>query len=75
MEIFEEFEEEDEEESGHVSGPLLTVGETARYLGVSRKTVYRLLETGRLVSVKGKKSVKLVARQSLDDLRSRGELT
>jgi excisionase family DNA binding protein len=74
MEAFEWAEKEDEE-SGYVNGPLMTIGEAARYLGVSRKTVYGLLESGRLTAVKGKKSVKLVPRESLDDFRSGGELT
>jgi excisionase family DNA binding protein len=74
METFEWAEQEDEE-SGYVSGPLMTIGEAARYLGVSRKTVYALLESGRLTALKGKKSVKLVSRESLDDFRSGGELT
>ena len=73
MEAFEWAEQEDEE-SGYVNGPLMTIGEAARYLGVSRKTVYALLERGRLTAVKGKKSVKLVSRESLDDFRSGGEL-
>jgi excisionase family DNA binding protein len=74
MEAFEWAEQEDEE-SGYVNGLLMTIGEAARYLGVSRKTVYGLLESGRLTAVKGKKSVKLVPRESLDDFRSGGELT
>jgi excisionase family DNA binding protein len=68
-------EEELEGESGTVQGPLLTIPEAARYLGVSRKTIYSLLESGRLTALKGRKSVKLVPRGSLDDFRSRGELT
>lgn len=74
METFEWVEEEDGE-NGYVIGPLMTVGEAARYLGVNKKTVYGLLESGRLTALKGKKSVKLVTRESLDDFRSRGELT
>jgi excisionase family DNA binding protein len=67
--------EESEEQSGYVNGPLMTIGEAARYLGVSRKTVYALLESGRLTALKGKNSVKLVPRESLDEFRSSGELT
>ena len=74
MEAFE-WAEQEGEESGYVNGPLMTIGEAARYLGVSRKTVYGLLESGRLTAVKGKKSVKLVPRESLDDFRSGRELT
>jgi excisionase family DNA binding protein len=75
MKPIEWSEEEDEEESGYVNGPLMTVGEAARYLGVSRKTVYVLLESGRLTALKGRKTVKLVPRESLDEFRSGGELT
>ena len=75
METIEWAEEASEEESGYVKGPLMTVGEAAKYLGVSRKTLYALLEQGRLTALKSKKSVKLVSRDSLDEFRSRGELT
>jgi excisionase family DNA binding protein len=75
METIEWSEEEDREERGSVNGPLMTVGEAARYLGVSRKTIYVLLESGRLTALKGRKSVKLVPRESLDKFRSGGELT
>ena len=76
METMEWAEEESEEESGgYVRGPLMTIGEAARYLGVSRKTVYALLESGRLTALKGKRSVKLVPRESLDEFRLSGELT
>jgi len=74
MEAFEWAEQEDEE-SGYVNGPLMTIGEAARYLGVSRKTLYSLLENGRLSGLKGKKSVKLIPKESLDEFRARGELT
>ncbi len=75
METIEWPVEETEEQSGYVKGPLMTIGEAARYLGVSRKTVYALLESGRLTALKGKNSVKLVPRESLDEFRSSGELT
>jgi excisionase family DNA binding protein len=75
METFEWTEEEGEEEGGSLVGPLMTIGEAAKSLGVSRKTVYALLESGRLTALKSKKSVKLVPKESLDEFRSRGELT
>jgi excisionase family DNA binding protein len=75
VETMEWSEKEDEEESGYVTGPLLSVGEAARYLGVTRKAVYALLESGRLIAVKGGKSVKLVPKENLDEFRSSGELT
>ncbi len=70
-----EWVEEEEEEAGNVNGPLMTVGEAARYLGVSRKTLYGLLESGRLNALKGKKTVKLILKETLDEFRTRGELT
>lgn len=73
-ELIEEKESEEEGE-GYAGGPLMSIGEAAQYLGVSRKTVYSLLETGRLIALKGKKSSKLVPRESLDAFRARGELT
>ena len=76
METTEWAEEESEEESGgYVRGPLMTIGQAARYLGVSRKTVYALLESGRLTALKGKRSVKLIPRERLDEFRLSGELT
>jgi excisionase family DNA binding protein len=75
METFEWTEEELEEEGGYVQGPLMNIAEAAKYLGVSRKTVYALLESGRLTGLKGKRSVKLVSKESLDEFRSSGELT
>ena len=68
-------EEDGEEESGYVQALLMTIGEAARYLGVSRKTLYSLLENGRLSGLKGKKSAKLIPKESLDEFRARGELT
>ena len=57
-----------------VSLPLLTVGESAKYLGVGRKIVYQLLEFGELRAVKNKGAV-LIEKASLDSFRSSGKLT
>jgi len=75
MDTVELVEEDSDEESGYVNGPLMTIGEAARYIGASRKTVYSLIERGRLSALKGKRSVKLVSRESLEEFRSSGELT
>jgi excisionase family DNA binding protein len=75
MKLYEWTDEEDEEEGGYWDGPLMSVPEAAKYLGVSRKTVYALLESGSLTALKAKGSVKLVSKESLDRFRSRGELT
>jgi excisionase family DNA binding protein len=63
------------QENQYVTAPLLNIGEAARYLGVGRKIVYQLVEWGELTAVKGKGSVVLIEKQSLDDLRSSGRLT
>ena len=60
--------------AGFVSLPLLTVGESAKYLGVGRKIVYQLLEFGELRAVKNKGAV-LIEKASLDSFRSSGKLT
>ena len=62
----------DEEE--YVFLPLLTVAETARYMGVGRKVVYRLIETGEIRAVKNQKSV-VVEKASVDAFRTSGKLT
>ena len=66
-----ESEDVDEEETGYVSAPLLTVGEAARYLGVGRKIVYRLIETGELAAVKSRHAI-LIEKKTLDDFRKAG---
>ncbi|MDZ7580967.1 MAG: helix-turn-helix domain-containing protein [Deltaproteobacteria bacterium] len=50
-----------------VSLPLLTVSETAKYLGVSRKIVYQLLEFGDIRAVKRKGAV-LIEKASIETL-------
>ena len=57
-----------------VSLPLMTVSETAKYLGVGRKIVYQLLEFGEIRAVKRKGAV-LIEKASLDTFRSSGKLT
>jgi excisionase family DNA binding protein len=63
------------QENKYVTAPLLKIGEAARYLGVGRKIVYQLVERGELRAVKGKGSVVLIEKRSLDDLQSSGRLT
>jgi hypothetical protein len=38
----------------YIALPLMTVGETARYMGVGRKIVYHLIEYGEIRAVKNK---------------------
>jgi excisionase family DNA binding protein len=63
------------EEQDYVTTPLLPVGDAARYLGVGRRIIYRLLEQGELRAVKGRGSSILIEKQSLDDFRSNRRLT
>jgi excisionase family DNA binding protein len=63
------------QENEYVTAPLLRIGEVATYLGVGRKIVYQLLERGELRAVKGKGSVVLIEKRSLDHLRASGRLT
>lgn len=61
----------DEKENGYVSAPLLTVGQAARYLGVGRKIVYGLIETGQIAAVKSRHAI-LIEKKTLDDFRQAG---
>ena len=58
----------------YVSLPLMTVSETAKYMGVGRQIVYQLLEFGELRAVKNKGAV-LVEKASVDAFRTSGKLT
>ena len=58
----------------YVALPLMTVGETARYMGVGRKIVYQLIEYGQIRAVKNKGSV-VIEKASVDAFRSSGKLT
>ena len=57
-----------------VALPLMTVGETARYMGVGRKIVYQLIEYGEIRAVKNKGSV-VIEKDSVDAFRASGKLT
>ena len=54
--------------------PLMTVGETARYMGVGRKIVYQLIEYGQIRAVKNKGRV-VIEKASVDAFRASGKLT
>ncbi len=58
----------------YISPALLTVPEAAKYLGVSRKKVYELIEWGELKAVKLGRSVE-VEKNSLDEFKASGKLT
>ena len=57
-----------------VALPLMTIGETARYMGVGRKIVYQLIEYGQIRAVKNKGSV-VIEKASVDAFRASGRLT
>ena len=57
-----------------VALPLMTVGETARYMGVGRKIVYQLIEYGQIRALKNKGSV-VIEKTSVDTFRASGKLT
>ena len=67
-------EEAASEEEGYVRMPLLTVGEAARYLGITRATLYQLIEFGEIKAVKSRGAT-LIEKESLDDFRASGKLT
>jgi excisionase family DNA binding protein len=66
--------EEATSEEGFVRMPLLTAGEAARYMGISRSTLYQLIEFGEIKAVKSMGTT-LIEKQSLDDFRVSGKLS
>ncbi|MHB8763860.1 MAG: helix-turn-helix domain-containing protein [Deferrisomatales bacterium] len=62
------------DEQPFLTAPLLTVGEAAVYLGVGRKVLYRLIEEGRISTVKAGGALR-VERSSLERFKAAGELT
>ena len=59
---------------GYVTLPLLTVSETANYMGVGKQIVYQLIEFGEIRAVKNKGAV-LIEKASVDAFRASGKLT
>ncbi len=57
-----------------VTSALFTVPEAAKYLGVSRGTVYQLIEWGEVKAVKLGRAIQ-VEKDSLDRYRAEGKLT
>jgi excisionase family DNA binding protein len=53
--------------------PLMTIPEAAKYIGVGRQVLYRLIEYGELRVVK-MKGTALVEKRSLDDYRASGRM-
>jgi excisionase family DNA binding protein len=58
----------------YIELPLMTVAETARYMGVGRKIVYQLIEYGEIRAVKNKSRVE-IEKASVDAFRAAGTLT
>ena len=58
----------------YIELPLMTVGETARYMGVGRKIVYQLIEYGEIRAVKNKSRVE-IEKASVDAFKAAGRLT
>ena len=58
----------------NIALPLMTVGETARYMGVGRKIVDQLIEYGEIRAVKNKSRVE-IEKASVDAFRAAGRLT
>jgi excisionase family DNA binding protein len=63
-----------QEEEGYVRKPLLTAGKAAKYLGISRGTLYRLVEFGEIRAVKSGHAM-LIEKESLDEFRTSGKQT
>lgn len=61
-------------QEGYISLPLMTVSETASYMGVGKKIVYQLIEFGEIRAVKNKGAV-LIEKASVDAFRASGKLT
>lgn len=56
------------------SPALMTVGETASYMGVGKKIVYQLIEFGEIRAVRDRGAV-LIEKESVDAFRAGGKLT
>lgn len=63
-----------EQGKAYLTPALLTVSEAAKYLGVGRREIYRLIEWGEIKAVKLGRSVQ-VQKDSLDRFRASAKLT
>jgi excisionase family DNA binding protein len=61
-------------EETYATSALLSVPEASKYLGVSRKKIYELIEWGELKAVKLGHSIQ-IERDSLDAFKASGKLT
>ena len=60
-----------EKKKSAVSLPLLTVSETAKFLGIGRKMVYQLIDLGEIKAVKVGRSI-AIEEKVLDQYRASG---
>ena len=54
---------------GFVSAPLLSIPEAARYLGIGRKVLYRLIDYGEVNAIKAGASLRVDMR-TLEDVKT-----
>ena len=54
--------------------PMMSISEAAKYLGVSRSTIYRLIELDEIRAAKLGKAIR-IEKMSLDTFRESGRLT
>ena len=65
---------QDNKKTAYIPGPLLSVGDAARYLGVGRKILLQLIERGEITAVKSENTT-MVEKAGLDAFRKKGVLT
>ena len=58
----------------YIYSPLISISDAAGYLGVSRKTIYQLIEWDEIRSVRYGKAIR-IEKKSLDEFRKSGKLT
>ena len=58
----------------YIYSPLMSISDAAGYLGVSRKTIYQLIEWDEIRAVRDGKAVR-IEKKSLDKFRKSGKLT
>lgn len=58
----------------HIHLPLMTVSESAKYMGVGKKIIYQLIEFDEIRAVRQRGAI-LVEKKSLDEFRASGKLT
>jgi excisionase family DNA binding protein len=62
------------ESEPYINFPLMSISDAAKYMGVSRSTIYRLIEFDEIRAVKNGKTI-WVEKMSLDKFKESGKLT